>query len=89
MPRTEETQPQQALNGVYILVNDGYKIITKYTQNYTDSLLKIRGTDRDRNYQNQCPGMLLVRVWKGEEDWVFGWNRKLKKKENLDSVDYM
>jgi hypothetical protein len=29
-----------------------------------------------------------VRVWKGEEDWVFGCNTKLKKKKNLDSVDY-
>jgi hypothetical protein len=53
----------------------------------------ILGKRRDRNCQNQCPEMLLVRVWKGVEEWAFGWNTKKKKKKkkkkgNLDSVDY-
>jgi hypothetical protein len=36
--------------------------------------------------------MLLVRVWKGVEEWAFGWSAQLKKSKkkegNLDSVDY-
>jgi hypothetical protein len=64
----------------------------------------ILGTSRDRNCQNQCPELLLLRVWKGVEEWAFGWNTKeeeeeeeKKKKEdeeedeegNLVSVDYI
>jgi hypothetical protein len=46
-------------------------------------------TNRDRNYQKQCPDLLLVRVWKSVEELAFGWNTKLKnRKESLDPIDY-
>jgi len=70
-----------------VLVTEGYKIIPIYTQNYIHTLFTIWGTNRDRNNQDQCPEILLVRVWKGE-DRVFSWNTKFKKKGNFDSVDY-
>jgi len=54
-----------------VLVTESYKIITIYTQNYIHSLFMIRGTNRDRNNQDQCSEILLVRVWKGEMDRVF------------------
>jgi len=71
-----------------VLVTEGYKIITVYTQKYIHSLFTIQGTNRDRNNQDKCPELLLVRVWKGEEDRVFSWNTRFKKKGHLDSVDY-
>jgi hypothetical protein len=71
-----------------VLVTEGYTVITIYTQNYIHSLFTIRGTNRDKNNQDQCPEILLVMLWKGEDDRVFSWNTKFKKKRNLDSLDY-
>jgi hypothetical protein len=72
-----------------ILGNDCYKIITKFVQNYIDSILMIPVANQDRNCGNQWPELLLVRVWKGVEKFAFDCKTNLKKrKENLGTVDY-
>jgi len=29
----------------------------------------------------------MVRVWQGDEDWVFGWHSELTERGNLGPVD--
>jgi hypothetical protein len=29
----------------------------------------------------------MVRVWRGEKDWVFGWHSELNERGHLGSVD--